>query len=213
MRRYPDLDLEPLEIGVEPLLRTEKGNIAWSRNLAPCGEPLDKVLSALRKTIRAGNMESRFWALQLYLVSSEAHMMLWQELQDAVMDDIDQVDHPVALGVVRSHKEAFDQALTRSNETRGLILDSAVRYLTYCRKSANGLDYVLNLLYKTQTEGWKPNLPTNTVDLHLKEGKAAGLGLAHYVEGLKYSPLSITRFAWWHNLKERAAAIFRREFP
>ena len=160
----------------------------WQQVKTYHGLKADLVISALQKEIRRGNSENA--ALLAYEMASTSPALedyLWQRLMIISVEDVGfgAPQAPVVINSMVQMLARFD----RSVAERKLFAVHATRFLCGCQKDRSSDEMVNYFMYATAHEGLRPEIPDYAIDMHTKDGKAAGRGRRHFwEEGAQVSP-------------------------
>jgi replication-associated recombination protein RarA len=160
----------------------------WSNTKTKNGLDADLVISALQKCIRRGDEETALrMAYELYLTSQFHEQKMWQRLLVISVEDVG-FGEPTAPNLVKTlydlHKE-FDY----DDGDRTIFFMQAIRYICKCKKERS-TDNIKCIIMKEFEQGYVPEVPEYTIDMHTIKGRAMGRDVFYFLnEASKVSPL------------------------
>lgn len=160
----------------------------WSNTKTKSGLDADLVISALQKCIRRADEDTALrMAYELYLTSQFHEQKMWQRLLVISVEDIG-FGEPTAPNLVKTlyelHKE-FDYG----DGDRPIFFMQAIRYLCQCKKERS-TDNIKCILMKEFEQGYVPEVPEYTMDMHTIKGRAMGRDIFYFLnEASKVQPL------------------------
>jgi replication-associated recombination protein RarA len=152
------------------------------------GYHLAEVISAIQKEIRRGNERSAlYWAFHLV---PRYEQYLWRRLLVIANEDIGLGNPQVLYSLPALREQWFEFRSLGKNGTCRLILANAI--LLLCRSPKSRLaDHMQRAVSQEFMDAPQRPIPDHALDKHTGRGRAAGRGVAHWLEeGCKLEPVA-----------------------
>ncbi len=160
--------------------RRRQGSFNMFRQRTPGDYDFGECVSALQKTIRAGDpRQALYWAAEIEATGSKEATYLWNRLRVIASEDIGPTPEGNAVAILLpTLAENYSSAKSRKNDSWRLFLAHAI--LAMC--SAPKTRICDNLVWAVYHQKERYDIPDNALDMHTPRGRRMGRGSQHWVE-------------------------------
>jgi replication-associated recombination protein RarA len=139
-------------------------------------------VSAMQKSIRRGlEREAMEFACELIHTSKGFHSMVCKRLEIISHEDIDTQSQPHIVPFVATCVEQAMRWYTPEKiGASRMVIGNAIRMMCRAKKSREGDHFGIAVGFRSQLDGYKPELPDWAFDHHTLKGKQMGRGLEFF---------------------------------